>query len=54
MASGDETPLRVLRGRVVNDVAKAEFVKHAGDEAQRIQDVAAVAVLSVHGALLCG
>jgi hypothetical protein len=44
MAGGDEAHLRVLRGRLVN---------HAGDETLMIQDWAAVAVLSIHGALLC-
>jgi hypothetical protein len=40
-------------GRVVNDFSDAKFVKHACDEAQMIQDLAAVEVLSIHGVLLC-
>jgi len=53
MARGDDPHLRVVLGRLVHDVAKAECVQHAGDAAQMSQDLAAVAVLSVHGALLC-
>jgi hypothetical protein len=52
MAGGDEAHLRVLLGRLVNDFSDAKFVKHACDEAQMIQDWAAVAVLSIHWALL--
>jgi hypothetical protein len=53
MAGGDDAHLRVLPGRLVNDLSDAKFVKHACDEAQMSQDLAAVDVLSVHRALLC-
>lgn len=54
MAGGDEAQLRVLLRRLVHDVADATCVTHACDEAQMIQDWAAVAVWSIHEALLCG
>jgi hypothetical protein len=53
MAGGDDAHLRVVLGRLVNDCAHAEFFTQACDEAQMIQNVAAVDVLSVPCALLC-
>jgi hypothetical protein len=53
MAGGDDAHLGVLLGRLVNDLSDAKFVKHARDEAQMIQDLAAVDGLSVYRALLC-
>jgi hypothetical protein len=47
-AGGDKVPLRVVLGRVVDDFSEAKFVKQACDEAPMIQDLAAVAVLSIH------
>jgi hypothetical protein len=52
MAGGDEAHLRGVLGRVVHDGADATGVTPACDEAQMIQAVAAVDVVSVHRALL--
>ena len=52
-AGGDEAHRRGWRGRVGQDGSEAQFVTHAGDEAQMTQDVAAVPGVSIHEALRC-
>ena len=45
--TGGEVPhFRVLLGGLVNDVANAEFVEHASDEAEVVQDLAAVGTVA--------
>jgi len=46
------TPCRVLLGGLINDVADAEFVKHAGHEAEMIQNCTAVGTRLFHRVLL--
>jgi len=46
--------MKALLGRPVNDLANTECFKHAHDEAEMTQDLAAVAVLLAHGYLLPG
>jgi hypothetical protein len=53
MASGDEAHRRGVRGRVGHDFSAATCVNQAGDEAQMLQVLAAVAGLSIQEARRC-
>jgi hypothetical protein len=44
---------RVVVGGVIEDVANAEFIEHASDKAEMVQDLATVRRLVRHKELLC-
>ena len=50
---GEVPHFRVLLGRAIEDVANAEFVEHASDKAEVVQDLATVWRLVGHNNLLC-
>jgi hypothetical protein len=49
---GEVPHCRVLLGRLIEDVAKAEFSEHTSDEAEVVQDLATVWGLVGHDNLL--
>ena len=54
LPSREVAPFRVLVGGVIADVADAEFVEHARNKAEVIQDLATVRGLVGHNHRLCG
>ena len=49
---GEVSHLWVVLGRLIDDVPNAQFVKHAGDKASVVQDLATVSGVVSHGNLL--
>jgi hypothetical protein len=50
---GEVPQFRVLAGRLIEDIANAEFLKHASDKAEMVQNLATVCELVGHNNLLC-